>query len=237
MTLAGKVAIVTGGSSGIGAAIVLGLAAQGAKVVIDYGGHRDAAEEVARQALAAGGTAHVVQADVGKVADLRAPGGGRGHGLRPRRHHGQQRRHRDAHRHPGHQRGAVRPRAGHRPQERVLRHADRRAADDRPGRRRAHHQHLVGARGLADAGQHPLLPGQGRHAHADAHRGRRARAARHPGGRRRPRRGGDADQPLDHRGSRTARQAERGHPARAGWRSRRRSPTSWCSSPVPARAT
>ena len=70
MNLAGKVAIVTGGSSGIGAAIVLGLAAQGAKVVIDYGAHRDAAEEVARQVLALGGAAQVVQADVGKVADL-----------------------------------------------------------------------------------------------------------------------------------------------------------------------
>ena len=70
MTLTGKVAIVTGGSSGIGAAIVLGLAAQGAKVVIDYGAHRDAAEAVARQVLAQGGAAQVVQADVGRVADL-----------------------------------------------------------------------------------------------------------------------------------------------------------------------
>ena len=40
------------------------------------------------------------------------------------------------------------------PEERVLRHPDRRQADDRPGRRRPDHQHHLGARGLADAGQH-----------------------------------------------------------------------------------
>ena len=39
MTLKGKVAIVTGGNSGIGAAIVLALAKQGASVIIDYIAH------------------------------------------------------------------------------------------------------------------------------------------------------------------------------------------------------
>jgi hypothetical protein len=51
--------------------------------------------------------------------------------------------------------------------------ADRRQADDPAGRRRTHHQHQLGSRGLADARQHRLLPVERRHAHADAHgRGR-----------------------------------------------------------------
>ena len=44
MSLQGKVAIVTGGNSGIGAAIVLGLAKQGARVVIDYVSHPESVD-------------------------------------------------------------------------------------------------------------------------------------------------------------------------------------------------
>jgi glucose 1-dehydrogenase len=44
MTLKGKVAIVTGGNSGIGQAIVLGLAQAGASIVIDYIAHPEATE-------------------------------------------------------------------------------------------------------------------------------------------------------------------------------------------------
>jgi glucose 1-dehydrogenase len=48
MLLKSKVAIVTGGNSGIGKAIVLELARQGAKLVVDYISHPEAADEVER---------------------------------------------------------------------------------------------------------------------------------------------------------------------------------------------
>lgn len=70
MSLQGKVAIVTGGNSGIGKAISLGLAAAGANVVIDYIAHPQATDEVERQIAALGGTAIGVEADVSRVEDL-----------------------------------------------------------------------------------------------------------------------------------------------------------------------
>ena len=70
MLLKDKVAIVTGGNSGIGKAIVLELARQGANVVVDYVSHPEAAEEVERQVASLGDRAIGVDADVSKVADL-----------------------------------------------------------------------------------------------------------------------------------------------------------------------
>ena len=70
MSLAGKVAVVTGGNSGIGKAIVMALAAQGASVVIDYIVHPEATQDEEKQILALGDKAIGVMADVSKVADL-----------------------------------------------------------------------------------------------------------------------------------------------------------------------
>lgn len=68
--LEGKVAIVTGGNSGIGAQVVLELAKQGANVVIDYRSHPETTDELEKQILALGEQAIGVQADVSKMADL-----------------------------------------------------------------------------------------------------------------------------------------------------------------------
>src|SRR5271170_4697826 len=70
MALKSKVAIVTGGNSGIGAAIVLELARQGANVVIDYVSHPEAAATLAQEVAALGAQAIGVDADVSKLPDL-----------------------------------------------------------------------------------------------------------------------------------------------------------------------
>lgn len=68
--LQGKVAIVTGGNSGIGKAIVQYLAELGAQVVIDYRSHPEATEELEREIGSYGGCSFGVQADVSKLDDL-----------------------------------------------------------------------------------------------------------------------------------------------------------------------
>ena len=70
MTLEGKVAIVTGGNTGIGKAIALALAQAGANVAIDYVANPQATEELEQQIVALGGQAIGVDADVSKVDDL-----------------------------------------------------------------------------------------------------------------------------------------------------------------------
>jgi glucose 1-dehydrogenase len=70
MTLQNKVAIVTGGSLGIGAAIVQRLAREGAAITLDYHTHRDEADAIAKQITGAGGKAFVCQADVADVASV-----------------------------------------------------------------------------------------------------------------------------------------------------------------------
>ncbi len=71
LSLTDKVAIVTGGNSGMGKAVVLELAAQGASIVIDYVSHPEATEELERQLAAVGDDKVIgVDADVSKVGDL-----------------------------------------------------------------------------------------------------------------------------------------------------------------------
>jgi len=65
-----KVAIVTGGSLGIGAACVRRLAQDGYAVTLDYHTHADTATAIAQEITSRGGSALVLQADVGVVADL-----------------------------------------------------------------------------------------------------------------------------------------------------------------------
>ena len=60
-----KVAIVTGGSRGIGAAIATRLAADGFAVVVNYARNRDAADQVVASIETAGGNAIAIQADIG----------------------------------------------------------------------------------------------------------------------------------------------------------------------------
>lgn len=62
--LAGKIAVVTGASRGIGRAIAIRLAGEGATVVINYNGSKEKAEEVKREIEGAGGKAAVCQCNV-----------------------------------------------------------------------------------------------------------------------------------------------------------------------------
>lgn len=69
--LAGKVAVVTGASKGIGAAIAKEYAAHGASVVVNYSSSKEGADKVVQEIIALDGKAIAVQADVAKSADVK----------------------------------------------------------------------------------------------------------------------------------------------------------------------
>ena len=67
-----RIAIVTGASRGIGAAIAQRLARDGATVVVNYSGSADDAAKVVNAVVSSGGNAVAIRADVSKPADVRA---------------------------------------------------------------------------------------------------------------------------------------------------------------------
>ncbi|MBD0361708.1 MAG: 3-oxoacyl-[acyl-carrier-protein] reductase [Coleofasciculus sp. C3-bin4] len=70
--LSDRVAIITGASRGIGRAVALALAAEGAKVVVNYASSSDAAQQVVTAITDAGGSAMALQADVSKLEQVDA---------------------------------------------------------------------------------------------------------------------------------------------------------------------
>jgi len=70
--LSGKAVLITGASTGIGAAVARAFAAQGAKVGLHYNASKDAAEALAAEIRAAGGEVYLVKADASDAAALSA---------------------------------------------------------------------------------------------------------------------------------------------------------------------
>ncbi len=68
--LAGRIALVTGASSGIGEAIALGFAREGADVIVHYRTRKNEAEEIAEEIRGMGRRAHVVQGDIADAAQV-----------------------------------------------------------------------------------------------------------------------------------------------------------------------
>jgi len=71
LRLAGKVAIVTGASKGIGAGIAKALAAEGASIVVNYSSSKEGADRVVEQIIANKGKAIAIQGNVGNATDVK----------------------------------------------------------------------------------------------------------------------------------------------------------------------
>lgn len=70
MKLQGKVALITGGSRGIGRAIALAMAAEGARIALNYAGNHKAAQEVQQEIEKMGGECCVLQGNVGVLSEM-----------------------------------------------------------------------------------------------------------------------------------------------------------------------
>ncbi|MBY0375714.1 MAG: SDR family NAD(P)-dependent oxidoreductase, partial [Bryobacteraceae bacterium] len=70
--LNGRVALVTGASSGIGEAVARRLATAGAAVVVNYLSHPEAADKIVAEVKSAGGRAIAIQADMSKEREIEA---------------------------------------------------------------------------------------------------------------------------------------------------------------------
>ncbi|WP_392530909.1 glucose 1-dehydrogenase [Nostoc sp. C117] len=71
MKLQGKIALVTGSSQGIGQAIAVRLAQEGADIVIDYRSHEEGAQETLSKVESIGRSGFIVKADLGVVSEVR----------------------------------------------------------------------------------------------------------------------------------------------------------------------
>ena len=166
----GKPIVVTGGNTGIGKAIVLAAATEGANVVVDYVMHPKYTAEVTAAAGRAGGCAVGVEADVSRTDDLRrliqtavaefgrldVPVSNAGIETRTSLLETSE--------------ADFDKVAGRQPQGRVLRRPVRGAAVRGATQRRADRDDLVHPRRLVDARQHRLLRLEGRRQDTDGHR-------------------------------------------------------------------
>ena len=146
ISLAGKAALITGGSRGIGAAAVKMFAQAGADVVFSYNKAKDAAKIVEQDAGKHGTRVEAFKADVGQACRQQEAGGIRHCAAGPAGHRGAQRR-RVEHRRPAHRendREAVGRDDPHQSEERVLDHSFLGAAHDQAKDRQDHSDHLDG---------------------------------------------------------------------------------------------
>lgn len=68
--MAGRTALITGSSRGIGRGIALALAGRSWQIVVNYRGNRQAAEAAGEEIESSGGVAHLIRADIGNMSDL-----------------------------------------------------------------------------------------------------------------------------------------------------------------------
>jgi len=159
MRLSGKTALVTGASRGIGRAIAVKFAAEGAFVVVNYAGNEAAAGETVA-AIASRGELRPFALRRGRRRTGRRGGQGDRSGAGPDRHPGEQRRG-----HPRQPSDAAdgrrfRCRRAHEPERDVSRNEGRLQADD-PSAGRADHQHELGGRRDGERGAVGLRRDQG----------------------------------------------------------------------------